>query len=65
VTDGFSYTDGNSLHISEYTPEEPQDLLTLAQESAAPIAADSPESIEPVDVVLPEQEFPGTTDSAT
>lgn len=65
VTDGFSYTDGNSLHISEYTPEEPQDLLTLAQESAAPIATDSSESIEPVDVVLPEQEFPGTTDSAT
>lgn len=68
VTRAFSYTNGSSLHICEYTPDESEILAPALQEIAAPIIPLITETVEPAQPVCaaqPESELPTATDSAT
>ncbi|MGB8920057.1 MAG: Vps62-related protein [Pseudomonas sp.] len=65
VTDSFSYTDGNSLHITEYTPEEPETITPSLQTMAAPVTPPITETAKPVTAVQPEPPIATVTDSET
>jgi len=64
VTEGFSYTDGSSLHISQYASPEPEIIVVPVSEAAeeqtvqAPLAEDEPSA------PLPTPDQSATTDIA-
>ena len=68
VTSGFSYTDGGSLHISQYTPVEPEVLVVSAPEPEpepeVALATDTPLAENEIIAPRPEPELPSATDTA-
>ncbi|MFJ2467052.1 Vps62-related protein [Pseudomonas sp. NPDC087615] len=64
VTSGFSYTDGNSLHISQYVPEKPEVIVVPEQEPEAEMTIDTQATNDEPAAPLPEPELPTATDTA-
>nr|WP_315445268.1 Vps62-related protein [uncultured Pseudomonas sp.] len=65
VTDDVSYTDGNSLHISQYTPTEPEVMVVPLVEPAVQAIIHTPSADNEVTAPLPEPEpdLPNATDT--
>lgn len=64
VTGSFSYTDGSSLHISQYTPEEPEVIVAPVEEPDVELVTQTPAVIDEVIAPLPEPDLPSLTDTA-
>lgn len=64
VTEVFSYTDGSSLHISQYSPTEPE-IVVVAEPEAVdePVVQPSVQENE-ISIPLPEPDQSAATDSA-
>lgn len=64
VTDAFSYTDGNSLHISQYAPIEPETVVVPASEPVVEPSAQTSVADDEISAALAEPELPAATDTA-
>lgn len=64
VTTTFSYTDGRSLHISQYTPGAPASNVAVAPEARVPEVADIPEMDNDSATPLAETALEEVTDTA-
>ncbi|UST80177.1 Vps62-related protein [Pseudomonas siliginis] len=64
VTEGFSYTDGNSLHISQYAPTEPAIIVASEPEAVEDQTVLAPATEGEISTSLPEPEESAVTDSA-
>ncbi|PKH84003.1 hypothetical protein CXF97_04950 [Pseudomonas sp. Choline-02u-1] len=64
VTDGFSYTDGNSLHISQYAATEPEIIVAPDTEAVEDQAVQPSLSENEISAPLPEPDPSAATDSA-
>jgi hypothetical protein len=64
VTDAFSYTDGNSLHISQYAPIEPETVVVPAPEPVVEPSAQTSVADDEISAALAETELPVATDTA-
>ncbi|MBC8997478.1 Vps62-related protein [Pseudomonas sp. N40(2020)] len=64
VTGGFSYTDGASLHISQYTPAEPEVTVVAQQEPEVEMDTRTPGADNDVIASPPEPDLPSATDTA-
>ncbi len=64
VTEGFRYTDGSSLHISQYTPPEPE-IVVLPETDPIEEGTVQPSLTEDeISTLLPEPDESAATDSA-
>ncbi|WLH36014.1 Vps62-related protein [Pseudomonas sp. FP2196] len=64
VTSVFSYTDGGSLHISQYTPVEPEVAVVSVPEPAVELATETPVADTEIIAPLSEPELPIAIDTA-
>ncbi|UHC84472.1 hypothetical protein LS633_11935 [Pseudomonas sp. NIBR-H-19] len=64
VTTTFSYTDGRSLHISQYTPGTPASTVAAAPEAQVPEVADIHETDNDSATPLAETALEEVTDTA-
>lgn len=64
VTEGFSYTDGNSLHISQYTPSEPEIIVASESEAVEDQTVLASLTNDDISAPLPEPDESTATDSA-
>lgn len=64
VNDDVSYTDSNSLHISQYKPTEPEVIVVPASEPAVQASIDTPPANNEISAPLQEQDLSDATDTA-